>query len=122
MSSEFHTSSRHLTRPKESARKSFTECIFDDLENDGKGSDNRHIKSIIQPLKSTGPIFGNPHKFEMVVPSMVTVGEHGDVVTEEAFRRPTRDRLALHHFVVRSREELVEKMGRGNDELRREEF
>ena len=44
-----------------------------------------------------------------------TVGGHRDVVESIAFRMPiTRDKMALHHYVVRRREEYVEKIMKGN--------
>lgn len=55
-----------------------------------------------------------PHMW-VLKPGYQRVGEKGDVVESIAFRMPiTRDRIALHHYVVKSREEYVEKMGRGN--------
>ncbi|KAF8860805.1 hypothetical protein BDZ45DRAFT_703694 [Acephala macrosclerotiorum] len=107
-----HTSNGILTRP-ESCRKSFTTCTYDAPEDNGFSSDNRHIKSLVRPSKTAGPS-GNPHKFNML-PGAVTVGEHWDEVVTEAFRYPvTRDRLALHHYAVKSKEEYEEKLHRGN--------
>jgi len=54
--------------------------------------------------------------------SYVTVGENGDVVNTEAFRVPTRYRLALHHYAVRSKEEYEERMSRGNDAPKDQKF
>ncbi|CZR50135.1 uncharacterized protein PAC_00007 [Phialocephala subalpina] len=107
-----HTSNGLLTRP-ESCRKSFTTCIYDAPEDQGRSSDNRHVKSLVRPSKAVKPS-GNPHKFDLVE-GAVTVGEHGDMVVTEAFRYPvTRDRLALHHYAVKSKEEYEEKLHRGN--------
>jgi hypothetical protein len=56
----------------------------------------------------------NPHKFNLR-PGTNTVGENGAVVTTIAFRQPpTRDRVSLHHYVTKSREEFEAKMHRGN--------
>ncbi|KAE8440502.1 hypothetical protein EG329_007419 [Mollisiaceae sp. DMI_Dod_QoI] len=105
-----HTSSGLLTRP-DSARKAFTTCIYDDQENDGASSDNRHIKSIVRPSKTASHF--NPHKFRLVDGAQ-TVGEDGDVVSTIAWRPITRSRLALHHYAVKSRAEYEEKVHRGN--------
>ncbi|CZR63097.1 uncharacterized protein PAC_12994 [Phialocephala subalpina] len=108
---KIHSSSGLLTRPI-SARKSFTTCIYDAPEDQGQSSDNRHVKTIGRPSKINGPM--NPHKFNLYQ-GAVTVGEHWDEVETIAFRQPiTRDRLALHHYAVKSREEYVAKINRGN--------
>ncbi|CZR69342.1 uncharacterized protein PAC_19242 [Phialocephala subalpina] len=160
-----HTSAGFLKRPKEGARKAFTECILDNLDISEVGSGNRYIKSIVRPLRASGPL--NAHKFIMdeiettkgekdvkkgkeegekkrqtgvydpndpdggnaerlqnSVPmrgSYVTVGGNGDVVSTEAFRVPTRYRLALHHYAVRS-EEYEERMNTGNDAQKDQKF
>ncbi|KUJ10223.1 uncharacterized protein LY89DRAFT_596357 [Mollisia scopiformis] len=105
-----HTSSGLLTRP-DSARKAFTTCIYDDVENGGASSDNRHIKSIVRPSKTQSHF--NPHKFRMI-PGVLTVGEDGDEIFSIAWRPITRQRLALHHYAVKSRAEYEEKVHRGN--------
>jgi hypothetical protein len=108
-----HTSSGLLTRPA-SARKSFTTCIGDDIENmpPSNFKDNRLIKSIVKSSLYSGPI--NPHKFNLKGGSH-TVGEHGDIIEDVAVRVPiTRDRIALHHYAIKSKEEFQEKMKRSN--------
>ncbi|CZT05651.1 uncharacterized protein RAG0_11633 [Rhynchosporium agropyri] len=106
-----HSSSGLKTRPA-SARKSFTTCIYDDLEHNGEDSANSHIKSIVKMSKA-GPA-PNPHKFE-TAPGSWTVGENGDVIESAAWRRPiTRNRIGLHHYAVKSRAEYEAKMNRGN--------
>lgn len=106
-----HSSSGLLYRP-ESVRKSFTTCIYDDLEHSGEKSANGHIKTILKMTHAGPPI--NPHKFE-TSPGSHTVGELGDIVETEAWRRPiTRTRLGLHHYAVKSREEFEAKLLRGN--------
>ncbi|KAH8673658.1 hypothetical protein BX600DRAFT_455893 [Xylariales sp. PMI_506] len=48
-------------------------------------------------------------------PGKITVGEEGDQINSYAFRQPiTRNRVSLHHYAVKSREEYVEKMSRSN--------
>lgn len=108
-----HTSSGHLTRPA-SARKDFTTCITDDVDNTTVSpfKDNKLIKSIVKSSLYSSPI--NPHKFNLKGGAQ-TVGEHGDVIEDQAIRVPiTRDRITLHHYAIKSREEFEEKMGRSN--------
>jgi hypothetical protein len=105
-----HSSAGLLTRP-ESARKAFTTCIYDDVENQGAASDNRHIKSIVRPSKTASHF--NPHKFRMI-PGALTVGEDMDEIASIAWRPITRARLSLHHYAVKSRAEYEEKVQRGN--------
>ncbi|KAF4625746.1 hypothetical protein G7Y89_g12417 [Cudoniella acicularis] len=108
---QMHTSSGLLTRP-ESTRKAFVDCIWDDPENGGKNSNNTHVKSIVRTDKALRP--SNPHLWYLK-DGAITVGEHYDVVNSEAFRIPiTRDRIALHHYAGKSREEYEAKMLRGN--------
>ncbi|KAK7924063.1 hypothetical protein PG985_006117 [Apiospora marii] len=109
---QMHTSNGRLTRA-ESVRAAYTECIYDDPAHRGEGSDNKHIKSIVRVRDYERPI--NPHKFALTPPQQVTLGEHGDAVAHFAFRQPiTRDRLSLHHYAVKSRQEYEEKVMRSN--------
>ena len=104
-----HTSSGVLKRPV-SARKSFVACISDEPDETGKPSDNQHVKVIVRTSHAASPV--GPHMWRV---RGNVVGEHGDVVASEAWRNPiTRDRIALHHYAVKSREEYEEKMFRGN--------
>ncbi|KAK8020568.1 hypothetical protein PG990_005706 [Apiospora arundinis] len=108
---QMHTSNGRLTRAA-SVRAAYTQCIYDDAAHAGAGSDNRHIKSIVRTRDYDRPL--NPHKFALRH-GRVTVGEHGDTVDHFAFRRPiTRDRLGLHHYAVKSRQEYEEKILRSN--------
>jgi hypothetical protein len=105
-----HSSSGVLRRPQ-SARKAFVECISDAPDKTGKSSDNQHVKVIVKTSHAGGP--RGPHMWALREGN--TVGEHGDIVVSEAWRIPiTRDRIALHHYAVKSREEYEEKMLRGN--------
>lgn len=104
-----HTSAGYLTR-QDSVREAYTECIFDDPEHEGEGSDNRHIKSLVKPSAYVEPV--TPHKF-ILTAGNETVGEDGDVITTVAFRTPiTRKRVGLHHYAVKSKQEYEEKMAR----------
>ncbi|KAI8824419.1 uncharacterized protein EV422DRAFT_485841, partial [Fimicolochytrium jonesii] len=98
--------SNNLTERPPSARKGFTRCIVDDPEQD-----NRHIKSIVRTAYYSYPT--SPHSF-FTTDDTITVGENGDKV-DYAFRRPiTRQRMALHHYVVKSKAEYAAKVQRGN--------
>lgn len=44
---EMHTSS-HLRYHVDNVRQSYLECIYDDPEHNGEGSDAKHIKSIVR--------------------------------------------------------------------------
>lgn len=106
-----HSSSDLKARP-ESNRKSFTTCIYDDKENNGEASDNKHVKSIVRTSKFKNA--GNPHIMN-VVENTRTVGEDGKTITHYAFRQPiTRNRLSLHHYAVKSFEEYEAKINRSN--------
>lgn len=108
---QMHTSNGQLHR-QESVRTAYTQCIYDDPDHNGDGSDNRHVKSIVKVRDFAGPI--NPHMFNLK-PGKITVGEDGKDIAHWAFRRPiTRDRLSLHHYAVKSKEEYEEKMQRSN--------
>lgn len=102
-----HTSAGLEKRPPDGGcRKAFTECIVDDPEQD-----NKHIKSFVKTQYYDHP--ATPHYFQLKE-GAVTVGEHGDV-RHDSYRTPiTRDRIALHHYGVKSKEQYVEKVHRGN--------
>jgi Glycosyltransferase family 92 len=98
-----HTSNGLIDRPA-SNRASQTECVFDDPKGE-----NRHIKSFVRPHLYRAP--SSPHSFKTKNDTF-TVGETGDFV-KYAFRRPiTRDRWALHHYAVKSKQEFEEKLAR----------
>ena len=106
-----HTSSNLEHRPK-SARKGFTTCIYDDEEHNGEASDNKHVKSIVRTSKYDSAI--NPHAFNLKDGAHL-VGEDGKYINHWAFRQPiTRNRVALHHYAVKSWEEYEVKMNRSN--------
>ncbi|OBT73177.1 hypothetical protein VF21_07913 [Pseudogymnoascus sp. 05NY08] len=110
---QIHTSGGLLTRPP-STRKGFTRCIEDQDPNHPPtvGTENEHIKVLVKPPFSLGP--DSPHKFKLK-PGARTVGEDGDTVDRFAWRVPiTRNRVALHHYATRSREEYEAKISRGN--------
>lgn len=103
-----HTSAGLLKRP-DSCRQAFTTCLNETYE--GTHHED-HIKSIVKTSFFGGA--QNPHKFGLRDGAM-TVGENGDVIETIAWRvPPTRDRIALHHYAVKSKEEYEEKILRSN--------
>ncbi|KFY05491.1 hypothetical protein V491_09114, partial [Pseudogymnoascus sp. VKM F-3775] len=111
---QIHTSSGLLKRPA-SSRKSFVTCI-EDYDNPGHdpgfGKENEHIKTIVKTTAYDKPL--NPHKFQLKGGAR-TVGEKGDNVDRFAWRVPiTRDRISVHHFASKSREQFEAKISRGN--------
>ncbi|CAK7202214.1 hypothetical protein SEUCBS139899_004936 [Sporothrix eucalyptigena] len=105
-----HSSNGHLTR-QPSAIAAYTECVYDDVEHNGNGTNNRHVKSIVKVNLFKQP--RDPHSFYLTE-NHITVGENGDEVNS-ALRTPiTRNRLALHHYALKSKAEYEEKMVRGS--------
>lgn len=106
-----HNSNGLLERPK-SARKAFTECVADDLEMIKENpDDNDHVKSIVKTSEYV--TMQSPHHAGHP-PGMFQMGEHNQPFSGPWRRPPTRDRVALHHYCVKSKEEYEEKMQRGN--------
>lgn len=113
MNWQFHTSNGLHNRPK-SARRAFTTCILNPNPNHSinSGTENEHIKSIVKTRFYNRPM--NPHKFYLKN-GTYTVGENGDKITGKAWRFPiTREKISLHHYGVKSKQEFEEKMNRGN--------
>lgn len=110
---EIHTSGGLLKRP-ESSRKAFTTCI-QDIESEPypeQGLKNQHIKTIVKTrmYESIATVHSVNTK-----PGTYTVGEHGDRITRGAWRMPTtRDRISLHHYASKSKEQFEAKIQRGN--------
>jgi hypothetical protein len=108
-----HNSNGLVQRPV-SSRKAFTSCIVDSDPHatNHTGLENDHVKVFLKP--SALSRIGGPHSMVLKAPA-VTIGEHGDLCDRWAWRVPsTRDRVALHHYGVKSKEQYEEKMGRGN--------
>ena len=101
-----HTSNGQLTRPP-SCRKAFTDCIGES----GPGGDDQNFKSIVRLVNHAGH-----HKVHTAYLNgeTVTVGEHNDTIIG-FFRLPsTKDRIALHHYALKSYEEFEQKLNRSN--------
>ncbi|CAK7563875.1 MAG: hypothetical protein SEPTF4163_001755 [Sporothrix epigloea] len=105
-----HTSNGHLTR-QPSTIAAYTECIYDDPEHNGNHTNNQHVKSIVKVNLFKQP--RDPHSF-FLLENHISVGENGDVVNSHLRSPITRDRLALHHYAVKSKAEYEEKMARGS--------
>jgi hypothetical protein len=106
-------SSANLTKRPDSMRRSFTRCV-DDPEvlppsHLPAYKDNRLIKSIVKTSAFERPL--SPHMFK-THNGTHTVGEHGDKIADgDGVRQPiTRDRIGLHHYTLKSREQFEEKM------------
>jgi hypothetical protein len=112
-----HSSANLTTRP-ESMRHSFTACVEDPevlaVPNLPVWKDNRLIKSIVKTSVFEKPL--SPHMFK-TQNGTHTVGEHGDKIEDgDGIRQPiTRDRIGLHHYTVKSREQFEEKMKSWSD-------
>ncbi len=111
-------SSSNLTKRPDSVRKSFTSCPEDaefipDANLTG-WKDNRLIKSIVKMSFFEKPL--TPHLFKTKEGTR-TVGEHGDIIEDgDGVRQPiTRDRIALHHYTLKSREQFEEKTKNWSD-------
>lgn len=111
---KMHSSNNLLHRPNNTTRKSYTSCLSEDPMDHGEewGSSNQHVKVFVKTGAFLKPL--GPHRMELHE-GLITVGEHGDEVTRKAWRVPaTKDKLAIHHYGLKSREEFEEKMQRGN--------
>lgn len=113
-----HTSNGHLRR-QDSVRKAYTECMADpDAEAEGLGpgdawprESNEHIKSLVKPSLYGGN--DTPHNFHTLNNSR-EVDVAGRTIEHHWVRPVERDRVALHHYMVKSKEEYAEKLSRGN--------
>lgn len=113
-----HSSANLTTRP-DSVRKGFTRCPVDPPEivtqkTMPKFSDSRMIKSIVRTALFEYPL--TPHLFRTRNGTW-TVGEKGDRIPEgNGLRQPiTRERIALHHYTLKSREQFREKTTQWTD-------
>jgi hypothetical protein len=114
-----HTSGGLLTRP-DSVRESFTVCIDDD--DNVRHVDifplDKHIKVIVQTSKYAS--VQSPHQMNLK-DGAVTVGEDGRTFQPGGGQRIpiTRNRVVLHHYAVKSRQEFEEKMARWKGDIGR---
>jgi hypothetical protein len=107
---QVHNSNNHLHR-QPSTRAAYTSCIWDGPDPNGEDSHNAHIKSFVRTAYFDN--LATVHNFHLNS-SKVTVGEYGDVV-ETHLRTPiTRDRIVLHHYTIKSKEDFEEKLHRGD--------
>ncbi|KAH8890673.1 hypothetical protein GQ53DRAFT_584402, partial [Thozetella sp. PMI_491] len=102
-----HNSNGRLRRPK-SLRKAYTKCVDNDAAGNGGTSINRYYKSIVRT--SAFEAIENGYSIRTNNDS-VLVGEFADPIKHLAFRQPiTHERLALHKYAVKSKEEFEESM------------
>lgn len=98
-----HSSAGVLQRAK-SVRKAYTDCIWD-------GEGHNVLGKTIAKLS----LYDSPNTVHQVhtTEGSKTVDENG---VEAPIRRynPTRDKIALHHYALKSREEYQQKIDRGN--------
>lgn len=113
-----HTSADLLERPQ-SVRQNFTECMDEqlDIERGDKGIE-RHVKSFVKTQYFTGLI--SPHMFQLK-DNAISVGEDERTFQPGvAWRQPpTWDRIVLHHYAVKSKQEFQEKLDRWKGEVPR---
>jgi hypothetical protein len=100
-----HTSNGILKRPA-SSRKAFTDCIWD-----GIPTHNGMYKSIVK--MEFYQSHNRVHQARLGGDT-ITVGEDGLGVPTAARLPPTRNRISLHHYALKSREEYEEKINRSN--------
>jgi hypothetical protein len=110
-----HTSAGILTRP-ESVRASFDVCFRSDFTVNEFSEIDRHVKSIVRTDKFNGMF--SPHMFQLK-DEAISVGEDGlEIKPGTAWRFPiTRNRLALHHYATKSREEFQQKIDRWKGDI-----
>jgi hypothetical protein len=100
-----HSSNGVLKRPV-SSRKAFTDCIWDGLP-----THNGIYKSIVKT-----EFYAEHNGIQRVnlTGSTLTVGEDGISVPTTSRFPPTRNRITLHNYALKSREEYEEKINRSN--------
>ncbi len=100
---EIINSSNHLTKPHGLVIENYFQTIEDP---------ERHVKTVIQPDRVRNTI-GNPHNF-VFKNGYCAVDENFEQV-ENAFRygKPRSLEVHSHHYVTRSREEYLVKVGKG---------
>jgi Glycosyltransferase family 92 len=98
-----HTSAGHIHR-QESNRQAYDVCITDEH------TANNAVKSFVRTSSYVESV--SAHTFT-VKEGTYTVGEDYDVIPQGIMgRNATRKRLALHHYITKSRDEFAAKMER----------
>lgn len=106
------TSNGHVARPEGLITDNFTEAYIDP---------DKHVKSIIDPIKAEGPA-GNPHNFLYNNNHFTVTEDH--VLIPNAFADPTKTydtKFSLYHYATMSKTEFEEKMNKGVLDDKREE-
>lgn len=112
---QIHNSVNIMAQPS-SIRKAFTKCVFDPREpSKGEVEDNTHVKSIVKTSAYQKSI--DAHHFALQGQNR-TIGEWGDVLNHGDGTRwpPSRERIALHRYAVKSREEFEAAISRNDKE------
>ncbi|KAF5873235.1 putative glycosyl family 2 protein [Botrytis fragariae] len=98
-----HSSAGLLSRPK-SVRQAYIDCVWD-------GEGHNVLGKTIAKLS----LYAGPNTVHQVrcKDGAIVVDENGIKAPVRRYS-PTRDRIALHHYALKSREEYQEKVDRGN--------
>ena len=99
-------SSGHVVRPEGSLLGSFHRCLPADQEH------NQHVKTIAN-TRHVVHVGLDPHHF-VYQPPYTAVNELGLPVLGARGVHPTTDRIALHHYALKSLQEYEAKMARGS--------
>jgi hypothetical protein len=113
-----YTSAGLLERP-ESVRQNFTECMDEqlDIKRGGKGI-NRHVKSFVKTQYFNGVL--SPHRFKLKNKAISVGEDERKFKPGVAWRQPpTWDRIVLHHYAVKSKQEFQDKLDRWKGEAPR---
>lgn len=104
-------SSAGIIKKVSSIRKHFTSCCADPPGTDipMAWKDSRLIKSIVKTDLYDHPL--SPHQYKLKNGAH-TVGEHQDIIEDGiGVRVPiTKDRIALHHYTLKSRDQFEAKL------------
>ncbi|KAL9134123.1 MAG: hypothetical protein Q9175_004694 [Cornicularia normoerica] len=105
-----HNSGGRRNRPQSDSRKAFGHCVVDGPDGKNANAENSHVKTFVKTALFDGV---NSVHYMRTANGTVSVGENGDKC--EVKRLPiTHDMWALHHYVVKSREQFLEKQQRGS--------
>lgn len=100
-----HISAGFTYRPEGGARKNFDKCVVHD-----PNGENKHVKMFVRT-----ELFQQINSMHHIgtKDGYMKVGEHGDPT--RPWRIPvTHGQWALHHYGIKSRQEVIEKQDRGN--------
>ena len=105
-----HNSGGQQKRPQSGTRKGFKRCVVDQPDEKNAERENSHVKTFAKTALFDGV---NSVHYMRTADGSLSVGEEGDEC--EVRRYPiTHNTWALHHYVVKSREQFFEKQQRGS--------